>query len=556
MIGFKGWGAKTSPEDKAAAKVASIGAAALVRTAKQEAADAARVEREKRKDAAHDAKEAAVKKGRRASIEKAIIKITDIGFVTALSVACLVAYVLDMIFFFQQSTVLWLSLLMCALGFIFRTIAIAGGVMLEWAEEDEKNEPTDPLDWQKARFLATLRWIGRRMSFSTARMTLRVMTYLCWIVCVYATVSFFSSGHEMRKFAAESTTAIESAQSVNAESIVKDLRDQNATLDKDKQDIRADRDKLIAGARQSMSEVQTDNVAENDDLSLYERNIARYNTEADGKIAAKDALIAENNKKISDLLAGKGEAIVEAAKERTEVAPSLAVYSFLGGLTGISTDGWTVFSAVLFALVFELIVDTGLKNYFRLKKGFKARLRKIEMRQVVEDAQWELHRFQTISAANLANARARAEAAEAAALQERELADLTMRTERERARTEAARLGVPWLDPVVELNMRQKLAEAEANKKLAEIEGDIRKAEREAELLRNPPPPPPPPAPPPPQPADATEWWNVRGPDGMTHMERMAAKSAASREFGADDDDILDALKIPTEDWRNELRTH
>lgn len=544
MIWDKWLGSQKTPEEKA-----------LARVAKMEAGDIVRAANEKRREASHEAKEAAARKGRGASIEKAIIKITDVGFVTALTVACLVAYILDMIFFFQQSSVLWLSLLMCALGFIFRTIAIAGGVMLEWAEEDEKNEPADPLDVKKARFVAALRWVGRRMSFSTARMTLRVMTYLCWIVCVYATVSFFSSGHEMRKFADESTTAIESAQTVNAESIVTDLRDQNATLDKDKQDIRADRDKLIAGARQSMSEVQTDNVAENDDLSLYERNIARYNTEADAKIAAKDALIATNNQKISDLLAGKGEAIVAAEKERTEVDPSLAVYSFLAGLTGMSTDGWTVFSAVLFALVFELIVDTGLKNYFRLKKGFKARLRRIEMRQVVEDAEWELHRFQTISAANLANARAKALAAEAAALQERELADLTMRTERERARTEAARLGVPWLDPMVDLNARQKLADAENRKKLAEIEASVIKAEREAELLRNPPPPPPPPAapPPPPQPK-RTDWWNERGEDGMTHMERMAAKSAAAREFGADADDIAARLKVPTEDWRNELR--
>lgn len=540
MLGFKGWGAKKTPEEKAAATVA-----------KMEAADIVRAANDKRKEAVHEAKEAAARKGRGASIEKAIIRITDVGFVTALTVACLVAYVLDMIFFFQQSSVLWLSLLMCALGFIFRTIAIAGGVMLEWAEEDEKDEPADPLDWKKARFVAGLRWVGRRMSFSTARMTLRVMTYLCWIVCVYATVSFFSSGHEMRKFAAESTTAIESAQTVNAESIVKDLRDQNATLDKDKQDIRADRDLLIQGARASLTELQSDGDPSNDNLALHEGNIARYNTEADAKIAAKDALIATNNQKISDLLAGKGEAIVEAAKERTEVDPSLAVYSFLATLTGMSTDGWTVFSAVLFALVFELIVDTGLKNYFRLKKGFKARLRRIELRQVIEDAEWDLNRFNTISAANLANARARAQAAEAAALQERELADLTMRTQRELARLEAAKLGVPWLDPIVDLNMRQKLAEAENDKKLAEIEAQIRKEAEAAELLRNPPPSPP--APPPPAPPP-TDWRLEIGPDGLNHYQRMNLKSQESKNFDKDADDVAAGIKIPTEDWRNELR--
>jgi hypothetical protein len=551
MIGIKGWGAKKTPEEKAAARVARIGADTVIRTAKQEAADVARIEREKRKDAAHEAKEAAAKKGRGASIEKAIIKITDIGFLSALFVACLAAYVLDMIFFFQQSTVLWLSLLMCALGFIFRTIAICGGVMLEWAEEDEKNEPADPLDVKKARFIAAMRWVGRRMSFSTARMTLRFTTYFCWLVCVYATVSFFSSGHEMRKFALESATTIESAQSINAESVADDLRKQNATLDKDKQDIRADRDLLIQGARASLSELQNDGDPTNDNLALHEGNIARYNNEADVKIAAKDALIAANNTRISELLTGKGQAHVDAAKEKTQPDPSLAVYSFLASLTGFSTDGWTVFSAVLFALVFELIVDTGLKNYFRLKKGFKARLRRIELRQVVEDAEWDLNRFQTISAANLANARARAQAADAAALQERELADLTMRTERERARTEAAKLGVPWLDPIVDLNARQKLAEAENRKKLAEIEASIIKAEREAELLRNPPPPPPPPPAPPPPP---TDWRLEVGADGLNEYQRMNLKSQQSKKFDDDLDDIAAKLKVPTEDWRNELR--
>lgn len=544
MIWDKWLGSPKTPEEKA-----------LARVAKMDADDVVRAAREKRKDAAHEAKEAAVKKGRSGSIEKAIITVTDVGIFTALLVACLVAYILDMIFFFQQATLLWLSLLMCALGFIFRTIAICGGVMLEWAEDDEKNETPDPLDFKAAPFSARLRWLSRRFTFSSARMTLRVTTWACWIVCVYATVSFFGSGHEMRKFAAESTTAIESAQSVNAESVVKDLRDQNATLDKDKQDIRADRDLLIQGARASLSELQKDGDPSNDNLALHEGNIARYNTEADGKIAAKDSLIAANNTAISELLTGKGQAHIEAAESRTEVDPSLAVYSFLAGLTGGTTDGWTVFSAILFAIVFEVIVDTGLKNYFRLKRGFKARLRKIEMRQVVEDANWELHRFNTISAANLANARARAQAAEAAALQDRELAILTSRTEREKAQTEAARLGVPWMDPLIDLNLKQKLMEKEADVRAAELDAQIRDLAAKAEALRNPPPKPEPviqpaAAPPPPANDEPTDWRLVVGEDGLNHYQRMGQKGRESQKFDNDKDDVDDELKIPTDDWR------
>lgn len=529
MIWDKWLGSRKSPEEQAAHRVAKMAASDTLRTARAD-----------RKDKRTTEQQARLAKKRKVSIEKAIIAVTDRGFVSALVVACFVAYALDMIFFFQQTPIFWLSCLLCAFGFVIRTIAICGGVVLEWAEEDESKEKPDPLDWQKAKFVSTVRWFGRRMSFSTARMTLRITTWLCWMVCAYATVSFFGSGHEMRKFAQESITAMESVQVVNAESVIADIRKTNEALDSDKDDIRADRDRLIEGARTSISEAQKDGSTENDNLDVYERNIARYNTEADAKIATKDGEIAANNQKIVDIQSGKGGALVEAAQKREESPPFLAVYTFLASITGWTTDNWTIWSALLFSVVFELIVDTGLKNYFRLKKRFTARLRTIEMRQVLEDAEWDLSRFNTITAANLAKAKAMAEAKSAEALQQRELAELTMRTERELARTEAARMGVPWLDPVITLNMKQKLAEAESDKELATIESDIRKAKDEAELLRNPPPPPPPP------PAANDE-------DEETELERRRRKQMESRKFNDDMEEAEKKLKVPTEDWRNRM---
>lgn len=538
MIWDKWLGSQKSPEERAAEKVAKIEAKAKV--------DAARAE---------------TRKGRRAaSIEKAIIKITDIGFVCALATACFVAYCLDMIFFFLQTELFWLSLLLCAFGFVVRTIAICGGVVLEWAEEDESKETPDPIDWKNAKFVGAMRWFGRRFSFSSARMTLRVMTWSCWLVCAYATVSFFGSGHEMRKFAQENIETTQQVAVVGNDAIIKVLESEIAALENDKANIRTDRDKLIAGARASMTEAQTDGDTTNDNLDIYEQNIVRYQSEANVELGKKDAEIEAKRASIRGLLTGSGEAALDAQEQKSASPPFLAVYAFLAGITGWSTEGWTIWSALLFAFVFELIVDTGLKNYFRLKKRFTARLRTIELRQVIEDAEWELNRFNTISAANLANARARAQAAEAAALQDRELAELTMRTEREKARTEAARMGVPWSDPVIDLNIKQKLADAETDKKVAEIEASIRKAQQEAELLRNPPKPPPaPPAPPPAQepaqePAAEKDWRLEIGPDGLNHYQRMNQKSQESKKFDEDADDINDELKVPTEDWRNELR--
>ena len=116
-----------------------------------------------------------------------------------------------------------------------------------------------------------------------------------------------------------------------------------------------------------------------------------------------------------------------------------------------------------------------------------------------------------------------------------------MRTERELARTEAARQGVPWLDPIVTLNMKQRLAEAESDKALAEIEAQIRDAAAEAERRRNPPPAPPAPPPPPTQPANDDE---------ESELDRRIRKQQESRKFNEDMEAAKKLLKVPTEDWR------
>ncbi len=532
MIWDKWLGSRKTPEEKAAERVANIEARAKIDAAKAEAG----------------------KGKKRASIEKAIIAVTDRGFVTALAVACFVAYALDMIFFFQQTPIFWLSCLLCAFGFVIRTIAICGGVVLEWAEEDEAKEKPDPLDWKKARFVSALRWFGRRFSFSSARMTMRIMTWLCWLVCAYATVSFFGSGHEMRQFAQENITAMESTTVGSKDAQMDRLRT-------DKLDITKRYTDLINGARQSMNLVLDDGNKSNDDVSGYEKNIKAYEEAMTTELAKKDGAIEA-------LEQGKETAQVGAQEKKAENPPFLAVYVFLADLTGWTTDGWTVWSALLFSIVFELIVDTGLKNYFRLKKRFTARLRTIEMRQVLEDAEWELNHFNTIQTANLAKLRAQGLAAEAQAKQDREIAELNLRTEREmaettlqlereRARIDAARQGIPWIDPAIELAARQKQAEAEAamaarkreaefDLAMAEIEKGIREAAAAAELARNPPPAPPPPPPPP---EDLEDWRLKIGPDGLNHYQRMAKKSQESREFDKRNADNV--IKVKTEDWRN-----
>src|SRR5690348_4149145 len=126
-----------------------------------------------------------------------LIKVSDSALFAAFLGMCLVAYALDMIFFFQQSPILWLALLFGFFGLVIRTIAINGGVVLQWVKMDQKAAPV-PIEgkgWMVGLHKFA-RFLQRNVHLS--RSTLRVITVVCWVACAYASVSFFSSGHELR----------------------------------------------------------------------------------------------------------------------------------------------------------------------------------------------------------------------------------------------------------------------------------------------------------------------------------------------------------------------
>lgn len=513
---------KLTPEEKASKTIEKMSARAKLR----EARDADKIKR-------HEQREESRKK-RGVSIEKLIIAVADRGYFAALIFACVVAYLLDAIFFFQQTTLIWLSLLLCLFGLVIRTVAITGGVVLQAAEEEENKVPPGPLPK-----LFLLRWAVRagRIAgrFSLARTTIRTVTIFCWVACSFASLSFFASGQEMRTFEQSSIETVESTTVANKQERMERLRN-------DKLDITNRYTSLINGARQSMNLVLDDGNKSNDDVSGYERNIKAYEEAMNAELAKKDV-------DIKALEEGKETAQVSAASQKAETPPFLAVYVFLARLTHWIVGDITTWVNIFFAIVLELLVDTGLQNYFGMKKKHMKRLRAIEMRQILEDHEWEINRFNTISAANLAKARAKALAEQNAAMQEQELAEIRINTEREKARTDAALAGKPWVDPAIELAVLQKKAQADADERMAKIEAEIRDAAARAEAARNPPKPletTPPPA----NNDEPLDWRLEVGPDGLNHYQRMAKKSHESRTFDNDRDDIDEELKIKTGDWR------
>src|SRR5262249_10608102 len=146
--------------------------------------------------------------------------------------ACLVAYTLDGIFYFQQTTTLWLSFVFGMFGLVIRTIAIFGGVVLQWTNAKKEKRPPlgDDANWIDH----ALQWCGEHLRFSLAKTTLRVITLTCWLVGAYATVSFFGSGHEIR---ALQRAGIESVEVTKVDSLadqITALEAENTKLDADK----------------------------------------------------------------------------------------------------------------------------------------------------------------------------------------------------------------------------------------------------------------------------------------------------------------------------------
>lgn len=183
---------------------------------------------------------------------------------TAVCLACLTLYVWDAKFYASLAPP-GMELTFQSAGIVFRTFVIFGGLAIVWLKTNKLNPAA-----------------GR---------TLRFIWTMGLIACGIAALGFVTEGNDYhyRKNAAIGQT--ETASTETADSIISRAETEKAA-------IRADRDQLVAAARQSMNLVLDDGNSKNDDVSTYEANIARYQSEAQAKLDALDDKIeaAENSR--------------------------------------------------------------------------------------------------------------------------------------------------------------------------------------------------------------------------------------------------------------------
>jgi hypothetical protein len=176
----------------------------------------------------------------------------------AVSLACITLFIWDASFY-RSLAPPGMELTFQSAGIVFRLFVIAGGLCLVW---------------MKAQKLP-----------GAATGTLRVIWSMALIACCVAALGFVSEGSD---FHYRKTQSVQQTETVTVESADTRL----ARIDAEKASIRADRDRLVAGARESMRLVLSDGIGGNDNLTEFEARIATYEDDARKKLSALDEQIA------------------------------------------------------------------------------------------------------------------------------------------------------------------------------------------------------------------------------------------------------------------------
>lgn len=251
----------------------------------------------------------------------------------AVCLACLTLYIWDASFY-RSLAPPGMELTFQSAGVVFRTFVIFGGLAIIWIKQTTVRRATE-----EAKFLW---WKYQRPSgtdfFGQAGVTLRIIWVMGLVACGIAALGFVTEGNDFhyRKNGAIGQT--EAAVTGSADSTI-------ARAEAEKTAIRTDRDGLVAAARQSMNLVLDDGNSSNDDVSTYEANIAKYQTEAQAKLDAQDAVIAKAE---SERLYAKQTATADAVGDPALPAVFQAPARYIGGFDGlIFRDLFAIFWVIL-----------------------------------------------------------------------------------------------------------------------------------------------------------------------------------------------------------------
>ena len=251
----------------------------------------------------------------------------------AVVVACLTLYVWDSKFYSSLAPPGMEASFMAA-GIVFRTFVIFGGLAIVWLKTNKIN----PAAGQTLRFI----WV------------------MGLIACGIAALGFVTEGNDYHYRKSAAVTQTESASTESADTII-------ARAEKEKVAIRADRDQLVAAARQSMNLVLDDGNSRNDDVSSYEKNIALYQTEAQAKLDEQDAKIAAAE---TDRLGARQQATEAAIGDPALPAVFQAPARYFPGFDGVT---FRDIFALFWVILLEACGSVGAQALLAVQMGMSKR---------------------------------------------------------------------------------------------------------------------------------------------------------------------------------------
>lgn len=254
----------------------------------------------------------------------------------AIVLSCAVLYTFDALFY-KSLAPPGMEMAFQSAGVVFRTFVIFGGLCIVWMKA------------QKLPHSATA--------------TLRGIWCMALMACCVAALGFVTEGSDWHY---RKTSAVQQTETVTVESADTRL----ARIDAEKAAIRADRDRLVAGARESMRLVLSDGIAGNDDLSAFEANISQYELDASTKLALLDEQIAKIE---GERLSARTTATAESVGD-----PGLpAVFRFpdryVQGWDGIAfRDAFALFWVILLEMCGSVGAQSLLSVQIAMSKRIKA----------------------------------------------------------------------------------------------------------------------------------------------------------------------------------------
>lgn len=391
----------------------------------------------------------------------AVLSIEWAGYILFIAAIGIIAggYWYDVLFYTQQSTHPGIVAGLLVFALVVRSVAAFGDVILHATKPEKDDDEKDDLG---LKALAT-----KFVKNDSDRTWLRRLWVASIFACAFATVSFFSSGHETRQTAVAAVNATE-------RTITDTKATRIAALERQKTEAKEARDAAIAAADATIKDLKdnVDGLSAADNVSLQEANRSK-----EAATATYTTTLADLNAQINAINAEEeGELKAVTVTKNTE-QPFLSVYNFLARVWG-TADGWAIAGAWFFAILFELLCAKLLAIVSSIMKALRRIAKTIQMQEAADEMHARIALERMRSNIEVEGIRLRAMAAHERGVADIELARREREVEKAKAQAEALRNGEPWVDPDELLTEKAALKKAENDAEIRRIREQIEKLEK------------------------------------------------------------------------------